>query len=134
MRAMIFVTLLACSACASSLERITDVGSAAPDWYKERQAELRGQDYPRLADVPVITEENRPGGGLAASQAETLEAFEALVNDPRNAPVEETARQMRIWANQARRAVDQQIPLPDFLSDEEIAALRAIFDTPRGRL
>ncbi|MEL8056684.1 MAG: hypothetical protein AAGK66_11045 [Pseudomonadota bacterium] len=134
MRAMIFVTLLVCSACTSSFERIADVGSTAPDWYKERQAELRGQDYPSLADVPLITEENRPGSGLAASQADTLAALRALLKDPRNVAARETAERMRAWAARNRRAVDRQIPRPDFLTDEEIEALRAVFDTPRGRL
>ncbi|MEO1643404.1 MAG: hypothetical protein AAFR74_08715 [Pseudomonadota bacterium] len=134
MRAMIFVTLLAVAGCASSLERLGEVRDAAPEWYKDRRVELAGRDYPSIANVPVVTEETRPGQRLGVSQAETMAALDALLTDPRNASVEETADEMRDWANAARGEVDRQIPVPDFLSNEEVEALKAVFDTPRGRL
>jgi len=134
MRAMILVTLLLSVGCASSLERIGEVRDAAPDWYKERRTELAGQDYPSIASVPLITNETRPGQRLGASQAATLAALDALLTDPRNAPVDETAQEMMDWAAQTRAEVDQQISPPDFLTDEDVAALKAIFDTRRGRL
>ena len=134
MRAMIFVTLLLAAGCTTSLDRLTDVTEAAPQWYKERRVELVGQGYPRIADVPTITQETRPGQSLDASQAATLAAFEALLDDPRNAPVTETAEEMRAWAAEKRKAMDTEIPAPNFLTDEEVEALKAVFDTPRGRL
>lgn len=134
MRAMVLVTLLVISGCASSLERLGDVRDAAPEWYKERRTELAGRDYPTIADVPTITSETRPGQRLDASQAETLEALDALLTDPRNAPVNESAAEMTAWAEALRAGVDQQIPPADFLTDEEVEALKATFDTPRGRL
>ena len=134
MRAMILVTLLLSAGCATSLERIGDVRDAAPEWYKERRTELAGRDYPSIANVPLITDETRPGQRLGASQAETLAALDALLTDPRNAPVDETAQEMRDWAAQNRAALDRQIPPSDFLTDEDVAALKAVFDTRRGRL
>ena len=134
MRAIVLVTLLVSSGCASSLERIVEVRDAAPEWYKERRTELAGRDYPAIADVPVVTAETRPGQRLGVSQAETLRALDALLTDSRNAPVEETGEEMRAWAKALRSDVDQQIPPADFLTDEEVEALRATFDTPRGRL
>lgn len=134
MRAMILVTLLLSAGCASSLERIGEVRDAAPEWYKERRTELAGRDYPTIASVPVVTSETRPGQRLEASQAATLEALDALLTDPRNAPVDETGQEMRDWAARTRAGVDRQIPPADFLTDEEIAALKAVFDTRRGRL
>ncbi|MEM1391197.1 MAG: hypothetical protein AAGG45_08960 [Pseudomonadota bacterium] len=134
MRAMIFVILFLAVGCTSSVGRINDVREAAPEWYKERRVELAGQGYPRIADVPRITRDTRPGQRLDVSQAATLAAFEALLDDPRNAPVNESAEEMRAWATEKREAIEAEIPVPDFLTDEEIEALRAIFDTPRGRL
>lgn len=134
MRAIVLVTLLVSSGCASSLERIGEVRDAAPEWYKERRTELVGRDYPSIADVPFVTEETRPGQRLGASQAETLQALDALLMDPRNTPVEETGAEMKAWAEALRGRVNQDIPQADFLTDEEVEALRATFDTPRGRL
>ncbi|MEL7231633.1 MAG: hypothetical protein AAGJ85_03905, partial [Pseudomonadota bacterium] len=65
---------------------------------------------------------------------QTLAALDRLLSDPRNAPVDESGDEMRAWANAARGQVDRRIPVPDFLTDEEVEALKAVFDTPRGRL
>lgn len=134
MRAMILVTLLVSAGCASSLERINEVREAAPEWYKERRVELAGEDYPSIADMPTITAETRPGQTLAEAEAATLAALDALLTDPRNSPVTETGDDMRAWSAAVRADLDRQIPVPDFLTDEDVAALKAIFDTSRARL
>ena len=134
MRAIILVTLLLAAGCASSLERIQEVREAAPEWYKERRVELAGEDYPSIADMPTITAETRPGQTLPEAEAATLAALRALLTDPRNRPVDETGEEMRAWSAAVRADLDRQIPPADFLTDEEVAALKAIFDTARARL
>jgi len=134
MRAVIFVTFALLVGCSSSIERVQAMRDAAPDWYDARKLEVSGEGYPNIANVPLITTENRPGQQLEASGQVTLADLEMFLSDPRAMPPEETPADMLAWATETRRAVEGQIPPPDFLTDEDVAALRAIFDRPRGRL
>ena len=129
MRSAFFLTFLIISSCASSLDQLQVVRNTAPDWYEDRKQEIRGDSYPRIADVPVITAETRPGQGLAMSQAETLAAMETFRSDPRTAGPEETAAQMQAWVARNKVKVERQIPPAEFWTDAEIAALRARFDS-----
>lgn len=133
MRAAILVTFALLAGCASSLERVQEVRESAPDWYEARKVEISGKDYPRISDIPVVTEVNRPGQQLSISRADTLKALNMFMNDPRATGPEETAASMQAWANKTRAAFEGQVPAPDFLTDEEVEALKAVFDTPRGR-
>lgn len=134
MRAVIFVTFAFLVGCASSIERARELRAGAPDWYAARKVEISGSGYPHVRDIPLVTNANRPGRTLDTSRIETLGALDAFLADPRSAPAEETPEQILQWASHTRRAVEGQIPAPDFLTDEDVAALHAIFDTPRGRL
>lgn len=134
MRAAILVTFALLAGCATSLERVQDVRNNAPEWYEARKNEISGKDYPRVSDIPVVTDANRPGQQLNVSRADTLKALNMFMNDPRATGAQEDASSMLAWANEARRAVEGQVPAPDFLTDEEVEALKAVFNTPRGRL
>jgi hypothetical protein len=134
MRAAILVTFVLLAGCASSLERVQGVRDSAPEWYEARKVEISGKDYPRISNIPVVTEVNRPGQQLNVSRADTLKALNMFMNDPRATGPEEDASSMLAWATKARQAVDSQVPASDFLTDEEVEALKSVFDTPRGRL
>ena len=134
MRAAILVTFALLAGCASSLERVQDVRDSAPEWYEARKVEISGKDYPRISNIPVVTDVNRPGQQLNVSRADTLKALNMFMNDPRASGPEEDASSMLAWATKARQAVDNQVPASDFLTDEEVEALKSVFDTPRGRL
>ncbi|MCF6329279.1 MAG: hypothetical protein L3J02_05720 [Henriciella sp.] len=84
--------------------------------------------------IPVITAQSRPGERLEASGQVVLADLEAFLSDPRAAPPEETPEEVLLWAANTRRAVEGRLPVPDFLTDEDVVALHAIFDRPRGRL
>jgi len=133
MRAVIFVTFALLAGCSGSLERAQAVRDAAPDWYEARKVEISGNDYPRIGEIPVVTAETRPGGQLAASEAETVAALHRFSINPRSAPAQETPAAILAWASAHRRAIEGRIPAPDFLSDEDVARLKAMFNTPRGR-
>lgn len=134
MRAVIFVTFALLAGCATSLEKVQGVRDAAPDWYDARKAEIGGEGYPSIGDIPTVTRENRPGKQLPVSRRDTLRALNMFQNDPRAKGADETAESMQAWATRNRRAVERQIPAADFLTDEDVDALKAVFDTPRGRL
>jgi hypothetical protein len=46
----------------------------------------------------------------------------------------ETAQEMRVWVRQVAADMDEAVPEPDFLTDEDVARLKARFDVPRARL
>jgi len=128
MRAVFFLTIFLVSGCAGSLEQLQKVREAAPDWYDERKEEIRGETYPRIANVPPLAEAGAAALELKRSRQETLAAFARLLADPRFEAPSETAEQMLAWRTHHAEALMQQIPPVDFMSDTEIQALRARFD------
>ena len=134
MRAVIFVTFALLVGCSSSFERVQAMRDAAPEWYEASKLEVSGEGYPSIATVPVVTAENRPGQQLAAAGQVVLADLEKFLSDPRAAAPEETPEEILAWAATTRRAVEGRLPASDFLTDEDVAALHAIFDRPRGRL
>ncbi len=134
MRAVIFVTFAVLSACASQMERVQELRETAPEWYAERKIEIAGESYPKIRDIPVVTSAERDSEPLQRSGELTSAALAAFLNDPRSTVPTETPEQMLAWSEDMRRAVGGQIPAPDFLTDEDVDALHALFDRPRGRL
>ncbi|MEM9054308.1 MAG: hypothetical protein AAGB16_03190 [Pseudomonadota bacterium] len=134
MRTGVFVTFALIAGCTSSLEQVKAMREQAPEWYEARKTEFRGEGYPTLSTIPVLDEDYKPKRKLALSEQETLAALELFREDPRGHGAIESAESILAWASEARRAVEGQIPAPDFLTDDEIAALKARFDVPRGRL
>ena len=134
MRAVIFVTFALLAGCATSLEKVQSMRDAAPEWYDARKVEIGGEGYPSVGDIPTITRENRPGTQLRISREDTLAALRLFQTDLRATGAEETAQAMLSWAIANRRAVEGQVAAPDFLTDEDVQSLKAVFDTPRGRL
>ncbi|MDJ0921259.1 MAG: hypothetical protein QNI84_09035 [Henriciella sp.] len=134
MRHVFFVTLIAVAGCASSMDRVRELRAAAPDWYEERKVELAGEGYPSIRDVPELGGYPDLQRDLGLSEAETIAALNMFQNDPRAEPTTETPDEMLAWVVATRRAVMGRLPAPDFMTDEEVAAIKALFDTPRGRL
>ncbi|MBR9835554.1 MAG: hypothetical protein GYB42_10310 [Alphaproteobacteria bacterium] len=134
MRAALFVTLAVLAGCSSSFGRIQAVREAAPEWYQARKVELRGEGYPRIAEIPNAVDISVSTERLSMSEAEVSAAFALFQSDPRALSAEESAADMLAWATDTRRAVEGQIPAPDFMTDEEVRELKARFDRPRGRL
>ena len=106
----------------------------APEWYAARKVELSGQGYPKISDVPADRDTRPSVSRLNLSNEEVNAALVKFYASGRTDGPTETPEQMRAWAADQRRAVEGQLPAPDFLTDEDVAALKAIFDRPRGRL
>lgn len=133
MRVMIFVTFALLAGCASSIEQLTNVRDGAPEWFDARKTEISGKDYPSIANVPVVTAENAPGQQLEQSGADTRAALAMFNSDPRAEGPQEDAASMLAWAAAAKREVEREETPADFMTDAEIAELKSVFDTPRGR-
>jgi hypothetical protein len=134
MRACVFVTFLVLAGCAGSIEKVQAMRAEAPEWYEARKLEFRGEGYPDINTVPPLSSQRATRTSLALSEAETLAVLEQFNADPRSEGAIETPEEMRAWALQVRRAVEGQLPAPDFLTDAEVEAIRARFDVARARL
>ena len=134
MRASLFVTFILLTGCASSIERVQAMRAEAPEWYEARKVEFRGEGYPDLNSVPELSDRGRTLRKLELSEAETLATLELFNSDPRAQAPQETPAQIRAWALEVKRAVEGQLPAPDFLTDAEVEELKARFDVPRARL
>ena len=106
----------------------------APEWYEARKTEFRGEGYPSLASVPEPDPVDNPRNRLELSEADVMAALERFNNDPRAGLAAETPEAMRAWALEVRRAVEGQLPAPDFMTDAEVEEIKARFNVPRARL
>ena len=127
---LLSVAILALPACvsASSMLRSAD---RVPDWYEERRKEIRGEGYPSLVSVPEPVG-RRGADARAVLAGERGAALLALFEEePRGlaAPADPAATEAMHLAMLERFAED--LPPGNFLTDAEIAALRASFDVPR---
>tara|TARA_R110000787_G_scaffold72118_11_gene160771 strand:- start:17001 stop:17447 length:447 start_codon:yes stop_codon:yes gene_type:complete len=125
------VSCLLLAGCTGSYSQMRDAVNQAPDWYETRRAEIRGEGYPKLVEVPTITEENLPGKTLPASAERVNEltaafAANARAELPANGPAEIAAVGAEI--RQQFAGLDMS---SNFLTDAEITAIRESFNVPR---
>ena len=98
---------LALDACGGGFS--TQELQRAPVWFKARQKELAGQDYPSLAAVPPLAQPNRDDPHWAAVQAELLAAQKSVAASPRATPAP-PATEGEAFDKAARDAVDATRP------------------------
>ena len=129
--AMLFCVFVA--GCAGSLGSLSGEDGAAPDWFEAKKAELRGKDYPRLGQLPENANYKARQSGLVQSAEERDALREAFFNDPRSTPVSMTPAEILAWG-ESKRDQFATMDLPsNFLTDDDIAALFALFERPRAR-
>ena len=130
MRSIVFPLCLLLASCASSM---SDLQEAAPEWYEARKQELRGEGYPKLGTVPTDDTYRNRQRALMKTGAEREALREAFFASPRSEPVNLTPAQISAWGDELKAQVDSAIPPADFLTDQQIAMLKARFDRPRAR-
>ncbi|MEL7103729.1 MAG: hypothetical protein AAGL97_14345 [Pseudomonadota bacterium] len=134
MRTGVFVTFVFLAGCAGSIEKVQSMRAEAPDWYEARKVEFRGEGYPSLNSIPEPRTDYDPVAKLELSEAETLAALAIFENDPRSELATETPEEILAWASEVKRAVEGRLPAPDFMTDEEVEAIKARFQIARARL
>lgn len=134
MRAALIVIIAGLAGCAGPLDRVRELRANAPDWYEARRTEIAGEGYGNIRDIPRISEDARPGKVLPMTRSETLLALARFEGTDRIALPQETAEEMRAWVADVRKVFDENVPEPDFLTDEDVIELKARFDVPRAQL
>lgn len=134
MRTVVFVTFVFLAGCAGSIEKVKAMRAEAPDWYEARKVEFRGEGYPEFSSIPESQSDYNPIRKLELSEAETLAALDMFLNHQRAEPATETPEAIAAWALEVRRAVEGQLPAPDFMTDAEVEQIKARFDVARARL
>ena len=119
--------------CAGSLDRLSGIRENAPEWYEARKKELAGQAYPRLSNVPVDASYSGQEMELVTTRDETEAILAAFHADPRSEPVNVSPAEIRAWGQALIAAVNARMTPADFLTDAEIASLKARFERPRAR-
>lgn len=134
MRTGVLVTFVFLAGCAGSIEKVQAMRAEAPDWYEARKVEFRGEGYPDLGSIPESQPDYNPKRKLELSEQDTLASLALFQSDPRAEAATELPEDILAWAIDVRRAVEGQLPAPDFMTDAEVEQIKARFDVARGRL
>ena len=127
---LIGVSCLLLAGCAGSFAKVRGAMAQAPDWYDERRTEIRGEGYPELIEVPVIEVGQEPGQTLEDSKARGA-VLRASFEDARAASPADISAEIEAPRADVREGFAGFPAEPDFLTEDEIAAIRAAFDVPR---
>lgn len=125
------VLIVAAGGCAGSFSKVKNAVDQAPDWYESSRSEVRGEGYPDLASIPEIQPGKEPGKTLPLSVTRVDELIAAFESDPRAQAPKRTSAEIEAYAQGVRAEFAAEIPPPNFLTEEEIAAIRESFNVPR---
>ena len=129
--------LVGCTTTATSSSTVQP-----PEWYEKRQAELAERGFPKIADVPTVRDDQGelnesvdPDFKRAKDEAVRRRSalYQAMLKDPRSAPTYLTPQEIAAWGDAQLNKLEGRPAPADFLSDQEVASLRARFDRPRAR-
>jgi hypothetical protein len=125
------VPLLLIAGCSTSFSRMGKAIKDAPEWYGERRAEIRGEGYPKVIEIPEIDPNWKPSEGLAASAAQVAVIQAAFAADERSQVAPEGAAGIAAIAEELRAGFGAELPPGDFLTASDIAGIRESFNVPR---
>lgn len=128
---LISVCCMFLAGCTGSFVKVRTAIDQAPEWYDARRVEIRGEGYPKIIDVPVIAADQAPGQTLEASKTRGAELRAVFDENARAAEPANTAAEIEDLRETVRRGFAGFEATSDFLTDEEIEAIRSAFDVPR---
>ncbi|MCB9960585.1 MAG: hypothetical protein H6846_00465 [Hyphomonas sp.] len=128
---LISVSFLLLSGCTNSYAQVRQAVNQAPDWYGERRAEIRGEGYPKLYDIPVLTKNDIPGKTLKASAKRGEELLAIFDASERAAPPADAAAEMAALLTRVEAGFADLPADPGFLTRDDIQAIEAAFNVPR---
>ena len=123
---------VALGGCTTSFDKVRETVASAPEWYGDARTEVRGEGYPRIGRVTVLADGDTRPDDMQSVTAD-LSAYEMLFRmNPRAVPPRLELERMRSWAQAARASAEALDTPGDFLTDADIEALRAVFQTDRA--
>jgi len=128
---LLSVPLLLLAGCATPISAVRGAVDQAPDWYGERRAEIRGEGYPDIADVPVVDRANLPGRSLPANRGRAVQLIALFENNPRAEAPQGGLDEILELAAEIRAGFAGYQPAEDFLSEADLAMIRNSFNVPR---
>jgi len=134
MRIVLILTFVLTSGCAGSFDRVRELREQAPDWYAARKVEIAGEAYPRIRNIPLLGPDDIVRTNEPLTPAEVREAQQRFALSDRAEVPQETAADLRAWVSEVKARFISEVPEVDFLTDEDIEALKERFDVPRARL
>ena len=96
-----------------------------------KETEILGEGYPAIADIPTVDANWKPGEGLAASGAEIAVIQAAFAADARAQAPAAGAAEIAAVVAAIQGVFEPGLPPGEFLTQTEIAAIRASFTVPR---
>jgi hypothetical protein len=128
---LLSVSILLIAGCSNSFGRVREAINQAPDWYDARRQEIRGEGYPKLAEVQEIPADQLPGKTLpdAAVRVDILQAY--FDSNERAEPPVDVAGQMAVLLKRVEAEFAGLPANPDFLTQDDIAQIQAAFNVPR---
>lgn len=121
------------TACASGMGAVRETIASAPEWYQDRAQEVRGEGYPSIGRIPTLEAGQASAASLDAGREIVLGAEALFRLDPRSVPPGLELETMLEWASLAKAQADQRASEPgNHLTDADVEALKALFDTARA--
>ena len=99
---------VAVSACGGAFS--TQELARAPAWFKERQKEIAGQDYPDLATVPALAAPATDQPRWSAVEKDLLDAGASVNASPRGGTAPPAAEDSEAFDRAAREAIEAARP------------------------
>ncbi len=125
------VSLPLLAGCTNSFSRVADALNTAPGWYAERRAEIRGEGYPQIVNVPVLGAGAPAGSSLGQSTARAGQIAAMFDADPLARSAAGGEAEIREIADRIRQAFSAAEPEARFLTEADIMAIRESFNVPR---
>lgn len=126
-------TLFSVAGCASPGGAVREAVASAPEWYQDARIEIRGEGYPDISRVSGYRSDPGQPGRVRATRAEVSDAEALFLFDERALPPELALEEALDWTLEERKRFDGAIEDSDFLTADELAALRGVFDVRRAR-
>ncbi|MEL6829103.1 MAG: hypothetical protein AAFO63_03095 [Pseudomonadota bacterium] len=134
MRIALILTFVVLSGCAGSFERVRELRAQAPEWYAARKLEFAGEDYARIGDIPSFNADEIERTHQPLTPEEISAARARFAASDRTALPEEDSAELQAWVADVQTYFLDEVPEADFLTDEDIQALKERFDVARARL
>ena len=120
-----FSAILLLPSCAGTVRGAL---AEAPEWYDKRRVEIRGEGYPDLTTVRAVQDVEGSGHALQLDERKILKGEFRFRDHERSQPSDLTPAEILETQQALLTRLAPANTEPDILTQDEIDALKAIFD------